>query len=91
VLEPQSTQLWQPAAGESVLVAPLVGFDRAGSRLGMGLGCFDRWLADQRAHMGALIGLAFSCQEVEAIAHDAHDIPLDWIITEKESIACRSG
>ncbi|MEN9874711.1 MAG: hypothetical protein RL186_1608, partial [Pseudomonadota bacterium] len=32
------------------------------------------------------IGLAFAAQEVAAIPIEAHDQPLDWIVTEKEAI-----
>ena len=33
-----------------------------------------------------LIGVAFACQEVDAVPMDAHDVPLDLIATEAEII-----
>lgn len=92
VLEPAGARMWRPSTGvESVLAAPLTAFDRAGGRIGMGQGCFDRWLAAHRPHLAAVVGLAFSCQECDCVPMEPHDQPLEWIFTEKEAIACRSG
>jgi len=91
VLEPVGAQLWRPSAGvRSVLLAPLTAFDRAGGRLGMGKGCFDRWLAAYRPHLAAVAGLAFACQECARVPMEPHDQPLEWVFTEKEAIACHS-
>jgi 5-formyltetrahydrofolate cyclo-ligase len=77
-----------PAAGAAearpdVIIAPVLAFDALGGRLGQGAGCFDRTLADLRAS-GAVfaIGLAFAGQEVAACPVEAHDQPLDAILTE---------
>jgi 5-formyltetrahydrofolate cyclo-ligase len=69
-----------------VVCVPLLGFDRRGHRLGYGAGHYDRWLA-QGLHRSAL-GIAFAAQEVPQVPDEEHDQPLDWVITEKESIAC---
>ena len=90
ILEPSSGALWSPEESPAVLVSPLVGFDRSGNRLGLGKGCFDRWLAGVKNHILLRIGLAFACQECPAIAAEDHDIPLDMIITEGEIITCRN-
>jgi len=71
-----------------VLLCPLTAFDRQGNRLGMGKGCFDYWLSKHRHGLDQVIGLAFSGQEVAHIPAEAHDAPLDYIITEKEVIEC---
>ena len=65
------------------LLVPLAAFDRHGNRLGYGKGHFDRSIA-HLSGLGALltIGLAFSVQEVEAVPAEAHDRPLDIIVTE---------
>jgi 5-formyltetrahydrofolate cyclo-ligase len=89
VLEPDEGDPWTPETGEAALVCPLAGFDRAGNRLGLGKGCFDRWLGDHREHVGLVIGLAFACQELPSIPAEAHDQPLDLVITERELITCR--
>jgi len=89
IAEPVGGRLWEPASGKAVLISPLVGFDRTGNRLGLGTGCFDRWLGRFGEHLLGTIGLAFACQEVPAIPVEPHDVPLDTIITEREIIECR--
>jgi len=87
--EPEGGPDWADEQSPAVLLCPLVGFDRRGNRLGMGKGCFDRWLEKYRQRIDIIIGLAFSCQEIESIPAEPHDIPLDVVITEKETIKCR--
>jgi len=86
VQEPVNGQLWTSASGTTILACPLVAFDRAGNRLGMGKGCFDFWLAQHHHAIDMVIGLAFSCQETAAIPAEAHDMPMNCIITETEVI-----
>lgn len=90
VHEPLDGRPWIPGHGRSLLVCPMAGFDRQGNRLGLGLGCFDRWLAGSARHLHRIIGLAFACQEVPGIPCDAHDIPMHVIITETETLKCRT-
>jgi 5-formyltetrahydrofolate cyclo-ligase len=68
----------------AIILAPMVGFDRGGRRLGQGGGFYDRWFAEHPAAMR--IGIAWSVQEVAAIASEAWDVPLHAIVTEKEWI-----
>jgi len=91
ILEPNGGNLWDAQAGISTLICPLAAFDRKGSRLGMGKGCFDYWLAQHRQCIRQIVGLAFSCQEVASIPVEGHDMPMDYIITEKEIIECQSN
>lgn len=68
----------------AVLLMPLIGFDRAGNRLGQGGGHYDRLLAQ---HADAVaVGVGWSVQEVTEIPTDPWDIPLDHILTEREWI-----
>jgi 5-formyltetrahydrofolate cyclo-ligase len=75
----------------SVVVLPLAGFDRVGHRLGYGKGFYDRAVAALQAagRNPLLIGLAFSVQEVTHIPAEAHDRPLDFIVTERETLDFR--
>jgi 5-formyltetrahydrofolate cyclo-ligase len=84
LMEPKADQ---PRALPNVVLVPLLGFDRQGHRLGYGMGYYDQALTELRQAGAVLaIGLAFSAQEVAAIPIEAHDQPLDWIVTEKEAI-----
>jgi 5-formyltetrahydrofolate cyclo-ligase len=79
-------------ADPDLLLVPLVGFDRRGHRLGYGRGYYDRAIAVARAggRRVPLVGLAFSVQEVATIPAEAHDVRLDWVVTEKETLELRS-
>jgi 5-formyltetrahydrofolate cyclo-ligase len=77
------------AADMAVILLPLVGFDRAGRRLGMGGGFYDRSLAFRAARPAPpprLVGVAYSAQETAALPDDAWDVPLDAIVTERGRI-----
>jgi 5-formyltetrahydrofolate cyclo-ligase len=73
-----------------VVFMPLVGFDGAGHRIGMGGGYYDRHFAFrlrlQRCRRPLLIGLAYAAQQVPALACAAHDVPLDAIVTEYSTV-----
>jgi len=78
--QPEQTDPMVPA----LILAPLLGFDRARQRIGQGAGFYDRWFA---LHPQALrIGVAWSVQEEAHIPVDAWDIPLHAIVTENEWI-----
>lgn len=57
----------------TMLVVPVVGFDKAGNRLGYGYGNYDRYLA-QTPRSCRVAGVAFDEQYVDAIPTEEHDI-----------------
>jgi 5-formyltetrahydrofolate cyclo-ligase len=68
----------------AIILTPLVGFDRAGNRIGQGAGHYDRAFL---SHPGAWrVGVALSVQEVDRIAADPWDVPLHAIATDQEWI-----
>lgn len=69
-----------PHTLDAVLV-PGVAFDRQGHRLGYGGGHFDRLLARVRPDT-VVVGVAFDVQVVDAVPHEAHDVPVDVVVTE---------
>src|SRR5690606_33137177 len=87
VSPPQSAPVIDP----DLIVLPMVGFDRAGTRLGHGAGFYDRgvWALRARGLSPTLIGLAFAAQEISSIPAASHDISMDWIVTERETIDLR--
>ncbi|MGI9500271.1 MAG: 5-formyltetrahydrofolate cyclo-ligase, partial [Geminicoccaceae bacterium] len=70
----------------SILLVPLLAFDRACRRIGHGKGYYDRTLQELRdANPDLLaIGVAFAAQEVERVPTDAFDQTLDRVITERK-------
>ncbi|MCP4394735.1 MAG: 5-formyltetrahydrofolate cyclo-ligase [Alphaproteobacteria bacterium] len=72
----------------SVMIIPMLAFDRKGFRLGFGGGFYDRTIEKlKQINIDIMcIGLAFAGQEIENIPHDKLDQQLDWIVTEKEVI-----
>ena len=69
-----------PAEALDIIVVPLVAFDRTGTRLGYGGGCYDRYLPMLSATC-QIIGIAFDEQRVGHVPTDAHDLPLPHIVS----------
>ncbi|MEM1386578.1 MAG: 5-formyltetrahydrofolate cyclo-ligase [Pseudomonadota bacterium] len=71
----------------SVLIVPLVAFDRRGGRLGYGGGFYDRTLERLRKS-GPItaIGFAFAAQEAETLPLETTDQPLDMVVTERDTL-----
>ena len=65
-----------------ITLAPLVGWDGAGFRLGYGGGYFDRTLA-ALAPRPFTIGIGFQSSRLVSIYPQPHDIPLDIILTKE--------
>lgn len=62
---------------------PGVAFDRACSRLGHGKGYYDKWL--QKNHP-VKVGIFGSWQQIDEVPKQQHDVVLDAIISEKDTI-----
>lgn len=74
---PQGTPVVTPQA----LLIPMVAFDARGYRLGHGGGYFDRTLA-VLAPPPLKIGVAFELSRIATIRPQAHDIAMDFVVTE---------
>lgn len=70
-----------PEAHPEILLIPVNAFDDAGYRLGYGGGYFDRTL-DALDTMPVKIGVGFELSHVATTHPQAHDHPMDWIVTE---------
>lgn len=87
--EPLESSVWNipipPASAREVMpdivIAPLVGFDRALFRLGYGGGFFDRTLAAM-PHRPRVIGVGYDQAAIPTIFPQVHDIPMEAIVTE---------
>lgn len=68
-----------------LLLVPLLAFDRKGGRLGYGGGYYDRTLAVLRERGPVIaVGIGYAAQKRDALPIEAHDQPLDWIVTEQD-------
>lgn len=87
-LTPGAFRVPEPAAeaGEirpDVVLVPMLAFDERGHRMGYGAGFYDRTLAALRRDGPVLaVGIAYAGQRQERLPTDAHDQPLDLILTE---------
>ncbi|HWP94681.1 MAG TPA: 5-formyltetrahydrofolate cyclo-ligase [Gammaproteobacteria bacterium] len=92
-LVPNRFGILEPADGEvcaaralDVVIAPLVAFDAAGNRLGMGGGWYDRTFAflkaPDRPAKPHLIGVAYEFQRVPQLPSADWDVPLDGVATD---------
>jgi 5-formyltetrahydrofolate cyclo-ligase len=88
--------LWEPDSSRDdpiadsaldIVIVPGLAFDRLGWRIGFGAGLYDRFLSGVDAPR---VALAFSLQIRESLPVEPHDEPVDWIVTEGETIACRA-
>ena len=74
---PDGTEVVVP----DVAIVPMNAYDGRGYRLGYGGGYFDRTLAACGRRMAA-IGVAYEMLRVETIHPQAHDVPMDFVVTE---------
>jgi len=86
-----------PAAGDDcvpdTVLLPVVGFDGGGYRLGYGGGFFDRTLEALQARgiRPRVIGVGHELARLDTIHPQAHDRPLDYMVTERGVYARREG
>jgi 5-formyltetrahydrofolate cyclo-ligase len=84
-----------PAAAEvvpDIMLVPLAAFDKTGHRIGYGAGYYDHTFAHLRKAKAVIgVGLAFAAQEIPAVPALSHDVPLDYVLTEKRMFDFRSG
>jgi 5,10-methenyltetrahydrofolate synthetase len=86
--EPLARGIWNipvPSRRDVILpdlmLAPVVGFDRANYRLGYGGGYFDRTLASLRRRP-MVVGIGYAFSALETIFPQPHDIPMDAVLTD---------
>jgi 5-formyltetrahydrofolate cyclo-ligase len=92
-LEPNAMGILEPPKHDTIAakdldlaLVPLLAFNQQRHRLGYGKGCYDRSFALRASSSlltPTLIGVAYAFQQVPTWQHQATDIPLDKIFTEK--------
>jgi 5-formyltetrahydrofolate cyclo-ligase len=74
-----------------LVLVPLAAFDALGHRIGYGAGHYDCTLEALRAQRPIIAaGLAFAMQQIEAVPAAAHDVVLDYVLTEQGPLKFRS-
>ena len=86
---PEPERHWRhvrPAWALDLVLTPLVAFDTAGNRLGMGGGYYDRSLAFLHRRRcwtkPRLFGVAFDFQRADELPCESWDVPLEGVVTE---------
>ena len=71
----------------SILLIPMVAFDKKLNRLGYGGGYYDRFLEKCEKMRTIKIGLALACQEVKKLPSNSFDKKMDFILKSKKQKA----
>jgi 5-formyltetrahydrofolate cyclo-ligase len=74
-----------PIGQIDLVVAPALGFDGQGNRLGRGGSYYDRFFANIELK-AQRCGFAFAEQRIDSIPVTEHDEPVDFLVTDEEVI-----
>jgi len=87
---PEPTDLMQVAHKNiDLVVVPGAVFDKQGHRIGYGFGYYDKFLA--KVPKALKVGLCFDFQLVDKIPNESHDVPVDFVITDREVVECKNS
>ena len=81
ILEPKDD--WVEEKSFDVILIPAIGLTKEGVRLGYGHGYYDRFLTDKSI---TKIALTYDKQIVKSIPYMEHDVKMDCVVSEKETI-----
>jgi 5,10-methenyltetrahydrofolate synthetase len=87
ILEPESDE--ELDEDLDLIIMPGVAFTRSGERVGYGGGYYDKFLEKASPNIPKIV-LAFSFQVLESLPQESFDIKVNYIITEKEIIDCKT-
>lgn len=90
ILEPSMEILQINPNNLDLIVVPGVAFDRNGGRMGYGAGFYDRYfkkINEDDIKRIVKLALAYDFQVLEKVPMSVQDVPVDFIITEKEFIS----
>lgn len=86
IMEPNPTQCVRTdLATADIIFVPGIAFTKSGARLGRGRGFYDRALSTSVTLATSLrIGICFHCQLIPSLPTESHDLPVHYVITEKD-------
>lgn len=73
-----------------LILVPGIAFDRKGYRVGYGGGYYDRFLCKTNKDV-ITIALAFSMQLIDSVPKGYYDLPVNYVLTEKDLIKCSNN
>ena len=73
------------AADVDLMIVPALAIDQKGNRLGKGKGFYDRYLSTLEAPP-ALVAVVYDEELVEHIPAEAHDQPVDAVVTPTQTV-----
>ena len=82
ISEPENPQ-YVSFSSPNLILVPGLAFDRSGNRLGFGKGYYDRFLAHAD---GLKVGVCYGFQLIKKLPAGEHDISVDAVITEDETL-----
>jgi len=88
--EPIGTPRVSPDTVDAVIV-PALGAGRDGHRIGHGTGYYDAFLRPLAEAGTPLIALVYHDCLVSSVPTDAHDVPVSVVVTDRETVRCRSS
>ena len=72
----------------AICIVPALSYDLAGNRIGYGKGYYDRFLA---TFPGVTVGAAYAKMLLKSVPTEAHDLPVDWLFTERGVYRCKDN
>ncbi len=72
-----------PLEEVDLFIVPVIAVDKAGNRIGWGLGYYDNLLKSQKK---PIVALAYNFQVVDSIEPSDSDVKVDYVVTENEII-----
>lgn len=83
VREPAAASPLVPLDEIDLVLVPGLAFDDAGVRLGYGMGYYDRVLAPRAGSAAPVtVGVTFDALRRRALPRDAHDVRVDYLVSE---------
>jgi 5-formyltetrahydrofolate cyclo-ligase len=73
-----------------LVVTPALGFDKKGNRLGRGGSYYDRFFINDKLR-APRCGFAFAEQIVDSVPVTETDVPVDFLVTDKEVVYFKDG
>ena len=69
----------------ALCIVPALSYDLSGNRIGYGKGYYDRYLS---TFPGVTLGATYATMLLKNVPTEAHDLPVDWLFTERGSYHC---